>query len=121
MIWALRIWITIVDWVTPFSLLYLYKRIGGVNNEKSFTKNSKSDDSSVGVDKIKMLLERGESLKSSYPKTSLKSYTDVVDTKLKYSPQLRQPPKTPDGQQRLVANQDTLGTLNRDSDDMAFT
>jgi Mg2+/Co2+ transporter CorB len=45
-----------VDWVTPFSLLYLYKHIGASKTNKD-TKYRNDQDNSVGIERIKMLLE----------------------------------------------------------------
>jgi hypothetical protein len=60
----LRLWITVVDWVTPFSLLYLYKHISvsKIAAEKTAeTEYSKIRESTVGDERIKMLLEKEES------------------------------------------------------------
>jgi hypothetical protein len=50
-----------VDWVTPFSLLYLYKHIGVTNEEKPVVKynnnNNNLHDITVGTERIKLLLE----------------------------------------------------------------
>jgi hypothetical protein len=45
-----------VDWVTPFSLLYLYKHIGAGKMKKD-KKYRNNEDSSVSIERIKMLLE----------------------------------------------------------------
>lgn len=53
-----------VDWVTPFSLLYLYKNISVSKMAAENTAESeysKIRDSTVGVERIKLLLEREES------------------------------------------------------------
>jgi hypothetical protein len=65
-----------VDWLTPFSLLYLYKHIG-VKKEKSF---AKSHDSSDELYEIKMLIKYGETQNPSSSEASNKSYKDVEDT-----------------------------------------
>jgi len=60
----LRLWITVVDWVTPFSLLYLYKHISVSKmavEKTAETEDNKIRDSTVGVERIKMLLEKDES------------------------------------------------------------
>lgn len=52
-----------VDWVTPFSLLYLYKNIGGRKMAAEKTEEAdyaKIRDDTVGVERIKLLLERDE-------------------------------------------------------------
>ena len=125
LIWALRLWITVVDWVTPFSLLYLYKHIGVTKmaDEKTLTS---SHDSTVGVERIKMLLEQNETAAGQGRQLkSLKSgYTEVVvpDTNQKYSPSIRskaqdqvKSPVQPRAADQAV---ETQGTLNRDSDEV---
>jgi hypothetical protein len=61
-----RLWITVVDWVTPFSLLYLYKHIGvrKVPEEKPASKynNNNYNDVTVGTERIKMLLEQDDNI-----------------------------------------------------------
>ena len=61
---ACELWITVVDWVTPFSLLYLYKHIGGIKTKKE-TKYRNDQDSSVGIESIKMLLELQDEFKEA--------------------------------------------------------
>ena len=55
-----------MDWVTPFSLLYLYKHIGvrKVPEEKPVSKynNNNYNDVTVGTERIKMLLEQDDNI-----------------------------------------------------------
>lgn len=54
-----KLWITVVDWVTPFSLLYLYKHISArkMVQKKRVKKYANNLDNTVCTERIKMLLE----------------------------------------------------------------
>ncbi len=54
-----ELWISVVDWVTPFSLLYLYKHIGSSKGgEQKRGKDDKYEiiENTVGTEKIKSIL-----------------------------------------------------------------
>lgn len=67
-----------MDWVTPFSLLYLYKHISTSHllQEKLIVKNS--NDLSVGTEGINILLEHDEDFYRRQPKTLSVTYTEVM-------------------------------------------
>ena len=57
------LWISVVDWVTPFSLLYLYKHISSTKMVENKNINSPNNMDTVGTEKLKILLEKDENVK----------------------------------------------------------
>jgi hypothetical protein len=100
-VWACRLWITVVDWVTPFSLLYLYKHIG-VSKKKEedkpatkYNNNNNNHDITVGTERIKLLLEQDDNIQPRQPKTLSGPYVEVmVPTDYRYSSPTRSPMMT---------------------------
>ncbi len=80
---ACKLWITVVDWVTPFSLLYLYKHISArkmVQKKKKVKKSAYNHnaDYTMGTERIKMLLEQDENFNDRQLKTLSGAYTEVM-------------------------------------------
>ena len=89
---ACKLWITVVDWVTPFSLLYLYKHISArkmAQKKKKVTKSAynQSPDYTMGTERIKMLLEQDENFNDRQLKTLSGGFTEVMvaETNSKYT------------------------------------
>ena len=84
-----KLWITIVDWVTPFSLLYLYKHISArkLPPKKKVKKYANNLDNTVCTERVKMLLEQDDKFNDRKLKTLSGPFSEVMvpETNSKYS------------------------------------